>query len=792
MVHQPLTIDHHSWMLKGTHAARLLWAVMLITTQIASTQDNFPLTRAERTDYRETSRYEDVVRFIEQLQNKSASLSVQFIGISEGGRRIPLVIASRPPVATPADARRTQKLIVYLQANIHGGEVEGKEAALMLLRQIAQDERNSLLDKMVLLIAPIYNIDGNETFGDARRNRPSQDGPNPVGERANGRGLDLNRDGMKAESPEMRAALRHIFTHWDPDVFMDLHTTNGTRHGYHLTYSPPLNPNTESNVLKFTRDELLPTVRRRLDKEHGLKLLDYGNVEGQGEQRGWKTFSEEPRFVTNYVGLRNRVTVLSEAASFLPFEVRVEVTLKFVQGVLDEIARRKDRVMSLTREADARVTGWGLKPQTAPALGVRFDMAARGTEPVILERRDAAPADPSKAPTTFETVKLPIFDRFRATRTARFPAAYLIPANCAKVVELLGRHGIIVEQLKQPWQGAADEFVMDELITAPTPFQGHRLNRLEGRFETVNPNVTAGDYLVRTAQPLGILIFHLLEPESLDGAAAWGFLDGWLTAKGRYPIRKTFEVMRVPTERVLPSGSTLPKSADLRPLFDKLGLKARAQGNRGTCSVFAIVGALEFALASQQGKGASLSVEFLNWAAHQAVNRRVDGGFFWQLWKGYETYGICAEEDLPYQSKFDPDLQPPAAALERARPLQSLGLKLRWIKEWDVKTGLTDAQMDDIKRTLAGGFPVCGGLRWPKREKWENGVLQVCPPEDVFDGHSILLVGYKDDATQPGGVFIIRNSGGGSREGYLPYEYVRAYMNDAAWIGRGEQLSVNE
>lgn len=229
--------------------------------------------------------------------------------------------------------------------------------------------------------------------------------------------------------------------------------------------------------------------------------------------------------------------------------------------------------------------------------------------------------------------------------------------------------------------------------------------------------------------------------------------------------------------------SKRPASVDLRPQFEKWGLDRRQQGARGTCSVFTVTGALEYALASRQQKGVRLSVEFLNWAGHKAVNRTVDGGFFSELWKGYETYGICPEEDLPYQSTFDANLQPPETALEHAKTAQTPGLKLHWIKEWNPHTGLTDPEMEAIKQTLSRKTPVCGGFRWPKQPHWTQDVLQMCPPEAVFDGHSVLLVGYKDDTSQSGGgVFLIRNSGGDGKDGFLPYEYVRAYMNDAAWI----------
>jgi hypothetical protein len=229
--------------------------------------------------------------------------------------------------------------------------------------------------------------------------------------------------------------------------------------------------------------------------------------------------------------------------------------------------------------------------------------------------------------------------------------------------------------------------------------------------------------------------------------------------------------------------NTLPDSVDLNPRFEQWFLPTRPQGSRGTCSVFTFVGALEYAFASREGKGVLLSIEFLNWAAHQAANRAADGAFFSELWEGYMKYGICAEADMPYLPEFDPDLQPSAACLENAEQAQSIPLRLHWIKEWDVLTGLTETQLEEIKLTLARQFPVCGGFRWPKEAQWEEGLLQMCPPSDVFDGHSIILAGYRDDPGQPGGgVFIIRNSGGESRKGCMSYEYVQAYMNDAVWI----------
>lgn len=251
--------------------------------------------------------------------------------------------------------------------------------------------------------------------------------------------------------------------------------------------------------------------------------------------------------------------------------------------------------------------------------------------------------------------------------------------------------------------------------------------------------------------------------------------------------------VEVATAEVASARTNLAAVVDLRPAFQKWGLPLRSQGHRGTCSVFAMTGALEYALASRQQTGTVLSVEFLNWASNQATTNANDGGFFSDLWTGFQVYGICSESSLPYRPDYDANLHPEASALRQARTVAEANLRLHWIKPWNVATGLTEPQFLAIQGTLSRGWPVCGGLRWPQRELWRQGGLQMVPASEVFDGHSVLLVGFKDDPAEPGGgVFLIRNSGGGIQDGALPYEYVRAYMNDAAWVEPAVQKNHKE
>jgi hypothetical protein len=230
--------------------------------------------------------------------------------------------------------------------------------------------------------------------------------------------------------------------------------------------------------------------------------------------------------------------------------------------------------------------------------------------------------------------------------------------------------------------------------------------------------------------------------------------------------------------------------ADLRPALGKWGLSPRRQGQRPTCSVFAFTGVLEFAVAKARNRGEPLSVEYVNWAANQTRSPAHDGGFFSDMWSGFARYGACAETSMPYLPAYQPDAAPAAAAQTEAEEIHHLTLHDHWVKRWDVNRGLNDDEFQALKSVLQQGWPVSGGFRWPKKPAWKDDTLQMRQPDQVFDGHSVLLVGFHDDESQPGGgVFLIRDSGTG-KDLSMPYVYARAYMNDALWIDAAPPAAV--
>ena len=507
-----------------------------------------PLTHAERTKFTETSRYADVLQFIDSLKVLGAKMYVGSIGKTTEGRDIPFVVASRPLVTTPDEAKRLRRPIVYVQANIHAGEVEGKEALLAQLRDLLFDGHANVLDSLILIAVPIYNADGNERFADEERNRSEQNGPALVGTRANAQGLDLNRDYIKAEAPETVASLKMFHT-WDPDVFVDLHTTDGSYHGYALTYAASLNP-AAIFTAPYTRDTMLVDLRKTLLDRHGFYIFDYGNFpREQGAPTAWETYDSRPRFGTNYYGLRGRLSVLSEAYSHDPFLRRVASTYDFVAELLSYVAGNADDVVDLAREADTRTTGYGNDLRSAPQIPIRSRLASIKSGPIRVEevvrtgdtvRYEAGLPRGVRRTGSVRDVVMPIYDRFTPTLSVPMPFAYAFPRDVGdSLVRRLVMHGIIVEELQQPLDASVATFTIDSSTTAAQPFQKHRERHLAGSWGTPDPRtLSVGTYIVRTAQPLGILAMYLLEPASDDGFVDWNVLDPWVN-------ERTFPVVRI-------------------------------------------------------------------------------------------------------------------------------------------------------------------------------------------------------------------------------------------------------
>lgn len=488
------------------------------------------LTKAEATDYHETSTYDEVVEMAEALAAASDRVHLTWWGTTNEGRELPMLVVGADG-ATPEDVMASGKLRVYLQGNIHAGEVPGKEALLMLVRDWIQGMYPDWTENLVLLVAPIYNADGNERF--ALTNRPRQHGPlGGMGQRPNAQGLDLNRDHMKLASPEARALVT-MFNAYDPQVGVDLHTTNGTRHGYHLTYSPSLHPDTHEALDELLRGGLFPAVTSAIEERHGWHYYYYGNA--FGDPVAWRTFDHRPRFNNNYVGLRNRVAILSEAYSYLTFEDRVFATLYFVEEILNYANGHTEEIRGAVEAADAAsVVGQTLSarsiPERSPAevtilMGQAEELQHPETGEPLLLRQDTL-------------IPTPMYEygTFQAEETEVAPAAYLIPGDLNGVIERLRLHGVEMTTVDDGRTISGEAFMVDSTSTAEEPFQQVRERRVWGSYQPVERVVEQGTVMVSLDQPLGRLAFHLLEPNADDGFTNWAILDSWIQAGEWHPV----------------------------------------------------------------------------------------------------------------------------------------------------------------------------------------------------------------------------------------------------------------
>ncbi len=493
------------------------------------------LTRAEATDFRETTRYDQVMDFARRVAQASPRIHLTTFGYTWEGRPLPLLVVGDVEGSDPESVRAAGKTRVYVQGGIHAGEISGKEALLIILREMAEGEHQAWTDSLVLLVAPLFNADGNERV--ALGNRRFQHGPvGGMGTRANAMGLDLNRDQMKLDAPESRSLVR-LYTLYDPHLSIDLHTTNGTRHGYHLTYAPPLNPNTPGQIDDFLRDAWLPEVTEQVREKHGWDMYYYGgNYRPRGaSEAGWYTFDARGRFVSNYIGLRNRFGILGEAFAYATFHDRTRISQWFVEEILNFAHSRASEIRARTEEADALSL-------VGDSLALR-SVHQRSAEPVTIlmgevveDRNPYSGAVMLRRTDTQFPTRMYEFGTFRPTEWEVVPGAYYLPPQMDDVGERIRAHGIRVETLARAITLEVEAFQVDSLTTASREYQGHQAQEVWGSYRSLARDLPAGTLVVPMDQPLARVAFGLLEPRSDDGFLAWGLMAGEVEEGEAYPV----------------------------------------------------------------------------------------------------------------------------------------------------------------------------------------------------------------------------------------------------------------
>ena len=477
-----------------------------------------PLTRAESSDYFYTSRHADVLTFVEALRAlNDPRLHVADFGSTPEGRALPLLVLSAHGHFTPEAAHASGLPVVLIINGIHAGEVEGKEASLMLVRDILAGHHGDLLERMTLVVVPLFNPDGNDRISPENRRLDitkfeGQLGPESgVGTRTNAAGINLNRDYMRQDGAEMRLLQDGVCHRWNAHLVIDCHATNGSIHRFGLTYDIPHTVlSGRPEPIAYMRDVLLPAVSSAVKRGEGSDTFYYGNFlrdEG-GQGMGWITYTHHPRFGGNYRGLTNRLDLLLETYSYIGFRERVQVTYAFLRETLRHVADHGEAIVSM-------LAGCAMPPEE---IAVRYRLEAFPDREVEILTREPYALDGGPI-----AVKVPYIGRFVAEHLVRRPWAYAVPETIARKLE---GHGLRVERpASRPMLDVEIPIVRSaETEAGRKILESNTASHLEADLRRERRALPEGWALVPTEQQYGAIAVYLCEAGSDDGLLACGWI----------------------------------------------------------------------------------------------------------------------------------------------------------------------------------------------------------------------------------------------------------------------------
>ncbi len=515
--------------------AFLLFATCVTTTRANDVTRGDWTTSAEASDFRTTPSYADTLTYLKRLVAAApGKLRLETFGTTPQGRPLTVVIASGDGIFTPADARAAHTPIVLVQAGIHPGEIEGKDAGLMLLRDFAvTGKRPHLLDHVVLVYIPVFSVDGHENS--SPYHRINQNGPESQGFRGQSQYLNLNRDYLKADAPEMRAWLK-LWQKWLPDFLVDVHTTDGADYQYDLTWYTEDPHKLDAGVAAWQK-AMTDAVMPAYDKRGHLASMYLEFKDGRDPRKGIENFGSGPRFSTGYAALQNRPALLIETHMLKPYAVRVRAAYDLIDLMLENIGAHPAALLAVTRAADQAVIDraknthasvpltFKLSPESAPFQFKGFAFTRTHSD---LSDSEWIHYDR----TTPKTYTIPNWNTLLPDVSITAPAAYAVPAQWTAVIDRLDAHGIHYRRTTRPLTLTASAYQLDEPRWMTKSFEGHVM-LASFDTSTVSRTVTLppGSAIVPMDQRGANLAINLLEPQAPDSLLRWGYLDAIFEAK---------------------------------------------------------------------------------------------------------------------------------------------------------------------------------------------------------------------------------------------------------------------
>ncbi|NCD70270.1 M14 family zinc carboxypeptidase [Mucilaginibacter agri] len=504
----------------------ILLLSLIFSTLFASAQLT-PFELSKDKNY--TANYAEIMAYYHQLAPKYPQMKLIDYGMTDIGKPLTLVVLSKDKVFDPALIKKQNKRVLLINNGIHPGEPEGIDASMMLTRDLLKG--NKLPSDVVICMVAVYNIDGCLNRG---LSRISQNGPRAYGFRGNARNLDLNRDFIKADSRNA-LAFEQILNTWNPEVFLDNHTSDGADYQYVMTLIETQKDKQNPILAKYTSETLSPELYKRM-KKSGYEMIPYVESEKGTPDSGIVSFLETPRFCTGYTALHNIISYITETHMLKQYDKRVYSTYDFMDHLISIVERDHETIGKLKQQADAQVKAqktfaldWDLDQQHYDTIS--FNGYEFGHKPSEISGLPRLYYDRTKPYT--KTIKY--YNTYKATAFADKPVAYVIPQAWGKIIDLFKLNKVAMHQLTHDTTLNLQMYYIADYKTGQRPYEGHYLHT-GVKLNPVQANIKffAGDYVVYTNQPINRYIVETLEPQGVDSFFAWNFFDSMLGQKEHY------------------------------------------------------------------------------------------------------------------------------------------------------------------------------------------------------------------------------------------------------------------
>ncbi len=535
-------------------------AGFLISLGLFSQQPDWE-TYYEKSNFKETPRYNETIRYCKQLADNSPYINYTTFGVSPQGRKLPLLIVNKNGQFNSEEVKKSGQAVIMIQACIHPGESEGKDAGLMLLRDIAINKKYyKLLDNLTILFIPIFNVDGHERW--SKYNRINQNGPEEMGWRVTAQNLNLNRDYVKADALEMQSWL-NVFHEWLPNFFIDCHTTDGADYQYVITYKMETGDNMDNNLAKWQKKKFIPAMEKNMFSK-GFPVFPYVEFRNWHDPRsGLELLNATPMISQGYTALQNRPGLLIETHMLKPYKQRVDGTYELLKFSLGFVNNDAKNLIALTNEADEYASSASFRKKK---FAVKYKLSQTDSTLVdflgvdySIVKSDLTGGDWFKYSSDPKTFKVALFDKSLPIEKVTLPEAYLIPPEWTDVIKRLKYQHVEMKVLDKEKTLIVESYKFSNPKWQEHPYEGR--HRLKIDYEIISEERTypAGTVIVTMNQRNARLIAYMLEPMANNSLLSWGFFDSVFEQK-EYGESYVMEVK---------AREMLAKDPELRKEFEK-------------------------------------------------------------------------------------------------------------------------------------------------------------------------------------------------------------------------------